>query len=68
MSLQGTFGGNFNIFAANGDSTAWVRLYQSRSRPICLVALFNFFSTTIDPRECGQWLCSGKRTLDISLS
>ena len=54
MMLQGTLGGNFDIFAASGESTAWVRLSKTRSRPIgvrvCLVAQFNFFSTALVPR------------------
>ena len=54
MLLQGTLGGNFDIFAASGESTAWVLLWRTRSRPIgvrvCLVAQFNFFSTAFDTR------------------
>ena len=53
--LQGTLGGDFDIFAASGESTAWVLLWKNRSRPIrvkvCPVAQFNFFSTAFDPRE-----------------
>ena len=49
MILQGTLGSNFDIFAASGESTAWVLLWKTRSRPIgvrvCPVAQFNFFST-----------------------
>ena len=45
MLLQGTLGGNFDIFAASGEST--VLLWKTRSRPIgvrvCPVAQFNFF-------------------------
>ena len=33
MLLQGTLGGDFDIFAASGESTAWV-LWKTRSRPI----------------------------------
>ena len=55
MLLQGTLGGDFDIFAANGESTAWAILWRTRSRPIgervCLVAQFNSFSTAFDPRE-----------------
>ena len=55
MLLQGTLGGDFDIFAASGESTALVLLWKTRSRPIgvrvCLVAQFNFFSTAFDPRE-----------------
>ena len=55
MLLQGTLGGDFDIFAASGESTAWVLLWKTRSRPIgvrvCPVAQFNFFSTAFDPRE-----------------
>ena len=54
MILQGTPGGNFDIFAASGESTAWVLLWKTCSRPIgvrvCPVAQFNFFSTAFDPR------------------
>ena len=39
---------------SGGESTAWVLLWKTRSRPIgvrvCPVAQFNFFSTAIDPR------------------
>ena len=55
MLLQGTLGGNFDIFAASGESTAWVLLWKTRSRPIgvrvCLVGQLNFFSTAFDLRE-----------------
>ena len=55
MLLQGTLGGDFDIFAASGVSTAWVLLWKTRSRPIgvrvCPVAQFDFFSTAFDPRE-----------------
>ena len=54
MILQGTLGGNFDIFAASGESTAWVLLWKTRSRPlgvpVCPLARFNFFSTAFDPR------------------
>ena len=54
MLLQGTLGGNSDIFAASGESTAWVFLWKTRSRPIgvrvCPVAQLNFFSTAFDPR------------------
>ena len=56
MLLQGTLGGNFDIFAASGESTAWVLLWKTRSRPIrvrvCLVGQLNSFSTAFDLREC----------------
>ena len=56
MILQGTLGNNFDIFAASGESTAWVLLWKTRSRPIgvrvCPVVQFNFFSTIFDP---GTW-------------
>ena len=55
MLLQGTLGGNFDISAASGESTAWVLLQKTRSRPIsvrvCPVAQFNFFGTAFDPCE-----------------
>ena len=34
MLLQGTLGYGFEIFAASGESTAWVLLWKTRSRPI----------------------------------
>ena len=53
--LQGTLGGDFDIFAASGESTAWVLLWRTHSRLIgvrvCPVALFDLFSTAFDPRE-----------------
>ena len=55
MLLHGTLGGNFDIFAASEQSSAWVLLWKTRSRPmgvrVCPVTLFNFFSTAFDPRE-----------------
>ena len=55
MSLQGTLGHAFDISAASGESTAWVLLWKTRSRPIgvrvCPVVLVEFFSTAFDPRE-----------------
>ena len=55
MLLHGTLGGIFDIFSASEESTAWVLLWKTRSRPmgvtVCPVALFNFFSTAFDPRE-----------------
>ena len=54
MILQGTLRDKFDIFAANGESTAWVLLWKTRSRPsdvrVCPVAQFNSFSTAFDPR------------------
>ena len=54
MLLEGTLGGDFDIFAASGESTAWALLWKTRSRPIgvkvCFANLFNFFSTAFDPR------------------
>ena len=55
MLLQGTLGGDFDIFAASGESTAWVLLWKPRSRPIGVrvyrVHQFNFFGAAFDPRE-----------------
>ena len=55
MLLQGTLGGNFDIFAASGESIAWVLLWKTCSRPIgvivCPLAQFNLFRTAFDPRE-----------------
>ena len=54
MVLQGTLGGNFDISAASGESTAWVLLWKTSSRPlrvrVCPVAHVNFFKTAFDPR------------------
>ena len=36
LLLQGILGGDFDIFAASGESTAWVLLWKTLSRPICL--------------------------------
>ena len=53
--LQGTLSGNFDIFAASDDSTAWVLFWKTSSTPIgvsvCLGAQFNFLRTAFDPRE-----------------
>ena len=50
----GTLGGDFDVFAARGESTGWVPLRKTRSRPhgvrVCPAARFYFFSTTFDPR------------------
>ena len=55
MILRSALGGDFDIFAASGESSAWVLLWKTRSRPIgvrvCLLAQFNFFSTAFDPHE-----------------
>ena len=55
MLLQGTLGHDFDILAASGESTAWVLLWKTRSRPVgvkvCPAAQFDFFSTAFDPRE-----------------
>ena len=55
MLLQGNHCHDFDIFAASGESTAWVPCGKTRSRPIgvrvCPVAHFNFSSTALDPRE-----------------
>ena len=55
MLLQGSTGHDFDIFAASGESTAWVLLWKNRSKPngvrVCLVAQFDFFSTAFDQRE-----------------
>ena len=53
--LQGTLGGDFEIFASTGESTAWVLHWKTRSSPIgvrvCPVAQLDFSSTAFDPRE-----------------
>ena len=70
--LQGTLGGNFDIFAASGESTAWVLLWKTRSRPIgvrvCPVAQFNFFSAACDLLECTMvvfWKENARRQLQL---
>ena len=54
MLLQGTLGGNFDIFAASGESTAWVLLLRTCSRitgvRVCPVAQLTLFGTAFDPR------------------
>ena len=44
----------FDMFAASGESTAWVLLWKTRSRPtgvrVCPEAQFNIFSTAFDSR------------------
>ena len=44
----------FDIFAASGESIAWMLLWKTRSRPIgvrvCPVAQLDLFSTAVDPR------------------
>ena len=71
MILQGTLGGNFDIFAASGESTAWVLLWKTRSRPsgvrVCPVAQI-IFSVPHLIRVSGQWLCSGRKIRDVSPS
>ena len=72
MILQGTLKGKCDIVAASGESTAWVLLWKTRSRPIgvrvCLVDQFNIFSTAVDPRARGHWLCLWKKFWDVSSS
>ena len=55
MCLQGNLGHDFDIFAASGESTAWVLLWKTDSRPlgvrVCHVAQFDFLSTALGPRE-----------------
>ena len=53
MLLQGTFGHDFDIFAASGVSTALVLLWKTFSAPNLI-------------RVRGQWLCSGRKTRDVS--
>ena len=61
MVLQGTLGCDFDIFAASGEYIAWVFVWKTRSRPtgvrVCLVAKFNFFSTSFDPRAWTMVVC-----------
>ena len=63
MILEGTLGGNFEILAASGESTAWVLLWKTRSRPIA-----ELFSAPHLIREHGRWLCSGRKIPDVILS
>ena len=69
MLLQGTLGGDFDIFAASGESTAWVLHWKTRSRPIgvrvCPVIQFDFSAPHLT-RVSGQWLYSGKKIRDVS--
>ena len=62
MLLQGTFGYDFDIFAASG--------WKTRSRPssvrLCPAAQFDFFPAPHLTRVSGQWLCSGRKTRDVS--
>ena len=55
MLLPGTLGHDIDIFAASGESTAWVLLWNTRSRPngvrVCPVTQYYIFSTAFDPRE-----------------
>ena len=57
MILQGTL----DMFATNGESTAWVLLWKTRSRPIGVrvyrVAQFNYFSNALDPRAWTMVVC-----------
>ena len=73
MILQGTLGGNFDILAASGESTAWVLLWKAGSRPIgarvCPAAQFNFFSTACDPRAWTMsvfWKENSRRQLQLN--
>ena len=69
--LQGTPGGNFDIFAASGETTAWVLLWMTRSRPIgvrtCTVFQLNI-SVLHLIRVRGTWWYSGKKIPDVSFS
>ena len=56
MLLQDTLGHDFDIFAASGESTAWVLLWKTRSRPF-------------DPREWTVvvfWKEDSRRQLRLS--
>ena len=70
MLLQGTLGGDFDIFAASGESTAWVLLWKTRSRPNWPESLFcspsQLFSAPHLIRVSGRWLCNGRKTRDVS--
>ena len=54
--FRAPLGGNFDIFAASSESTAWMLLWTTHSRStgvrVCPAAQFNFFDTAFD----GQWL------------
>ena len=68
MLLQDTLHHDVDIFAASGESNAWVLLWKTRSRSmgvrVCPVAQLDFFSTAFDPRE---WtMCSGRKARDVS--
>ena len=53
--LQGALGGNFDIFAASGESTAWVLLWKKPFKTNWCEGLscspIQFFFTAFDPRE-----------------
>ena len=70
MLLQGTLGGDFDVFAASGKSTAWVLLWKNPFKtnwreglscsPIQLFAAGHLI------RVSGQRLYSGRKTRDVS--
>ena len=62
---------NFDIFAASSESTAWVLLWKTRSRPIgvrvCPASPFDF-SVPHLIRVTGQRLCSVRKIRDVNPS
>ena len=69
MLLQGTLGHDFDIFAASGESTAWVLLWKARSRPIAVRVCPVPQSTFSAPHLIhvrGRWLYSGRMIRDVS--
>ena len=60
MILEGTLGGNFEILAASGESTAPL---ENPFKTNCRT-----FSAPHLIREHGRWLCSGRKIPDVILS
>ena len=63
MILQGTLGGNFDIFAASGESTAWVLLWKPVQDQLAWGFVQQPTSTFSTPHltRVRGWLCSGKK-------
>ena len=65
MLLQGTRGGDFDIFAASGESTAWVLLWKTPVEGLSCSPI-RFFQHRMLPACVGQWLYSGRMIQDAS--
>ena len=71
MILQGTPGGNFDIFAAIGEATAWVLLWKTVQDQLAWGFVLYPNSISSVPhliRASGQWLYAGKKVWDVSQS